>query len=69
MVATEHNLAKADGPSVAAAEQRLALCRADRKGLYIALASLLAVRALAMIVLPFVDTTEARYAETARPHA
>lgn len=42
------------------------LSRADRRVLWAGLAVLLAVRLLAMFWLPFIDTTEARYAEIAR---
>lgn len=44
----------------------LSLKRLDRRFLTITLAVLLVVRVLAMFWLPFVDTTEARYAEIAR---
>lgn len=47
-------------------EQCFALTRVDRQFLLIALAALLAVRLLAIFWLPFVDTTESRYAEIAR---
>jgi len=46
--------------------RRFALAAFDRKFLLIALATLLAVRLLAVFWLPFTDTTEARYVEIAR---
>ncbi|TBN43665.1 glycosyltransferase family 39 protein [Paracoccus subflavus] len=44
----------------------LFLSRADRRWLFVVLSGLLAARLLAVAWLPFVDTTEARYAEIAR---
>lgn len=47
-------------------KRRFALTPADQRFLLIALGTLFAVRLLAVFWLPFVDTTEARYAEIAR---
>jgi 4-amino-4-deoxy-L-arabinose transferase-like glycosyltransferase len=46
--------------------RRFALTHIDKRFLLIALCALFAVRLLAVFWLPFVDTTEARYAEIAR---
>ena len=48
------------------AHRRFALTHIDKRFLLIALGTLFAVRLLAVFWLPFVDTTEARYAEIAR---
>lgn len=66
MTATEHSLNDKQRYAFTHASQRFSLSERDRKCLYIAFASLLLVRLFAMFALPFVDTTEARYAEIAR---
>lgn len=65
MVATDIDMdCRAD--ALPARQARFALRRADRAALWCGLAMLGAMRLLGMFWLPFVDTTEARYAEIAR---
>lgn len=66
MVFTDANGFAVDTAAISQPERHFSLTRVDRKFLVIALVGLLAVRLLAVFWLPFVDTTEARYAEIAR---
>jgi 4-amino-4-deoxy-L-arabinose transferase-like glycosyltransferase len=66
MVATELEIHVTHRKAHAAPARRFALTRTDQKFLLIALGALFAVRLLAVFWLPFVDSTEARYAEIAR---
>ncbi len=66
MVTIEPEIHNARRQTPAIPKRGFALTQVDQKFLVIALATLLAVRLLAVFWLPFVDTTEARYAEIAR---
>ena len=66
MIATEPEIQNARWRTLARPNRPFALNQAERKFLLIALGTLLAVRVLAVFWLPFVDSTEARYAEIAR---
>lgn len=66
MAAIETEIEHAQRHTLASTTRRFELTRVDRKFLVIALASLFAIRLLAVFWLPFVDPTEARYAEIAR---
>lgn len=66
MVAIDPETQGVDGRVAAEPSRRFALTRIDQRFLWIALGTLLAVRLLAVSWLPFVDSTEARYAEIAR---
>lgn len=65
MVAIETDFLRRADRAIAP-ERPFALRRAERVALWCGLAMLLAVRVMGMVWLPFVDTTEARYAEIAR---
>ncbi|HRO00110.1 MAG TPA: glycosyltransferase family 39 protein [Nitrobacter sp.] len=66
MAATDTGLLILDRAAALRPAHGFSLDRIDRRFLVAALASLLAVRLAAVFWLPFVDTTEARYAEIAR---
>lgn len=66
MVSVEANILGKDHGRAAISKRRFALTRVDRRFLLLALVVLLGVRLLAVFWFPFVDTTEARYAEIAR---
>jgi 4-amino-4-deoxy-L-arabinose transferase-like glycosyltransferase len=66
MVAIEPEIQRKNAIATAISPQRFTLTRTDQRFLLIALATLFAVRLFAVFWLPFVDTTEARYAEIAR---
>lgn len=66
MVSIETEIQSADWRTQTIPGRRFALTPVDRRFLLVALGTLFAVRLLAVFWLPFVDTTEARYAEIAR---
>lgn len=66
MVATDVDEFPAGKAVLVRPARSFSLARLDRRLLTLTLAVLLVVRVLAMFWLPFVDTTEARYAEIAR---
>lgn len=66
MVAIDSDIHGIDKRAATTPDRRFALSQVDQRFLLIALSTLFAVRLLAVSWLPFVDTTEARYAEIAR---